>query len=241
MVAQTRHKLNNLLSKAQPGVPLTVASLAKLGVSSSLAVHYAKAGWLIRVAQGIYALPNAPLQLQASLTVLQEKLPGLHVGGKTALDWHGIRQYVSPSPELQLYGWEAAKLPEWFTSRFPSTYKRKRLFEEAPSEMLGVKRHDDTQALVSCAERAVLEMLSEVGLNQPLQEARELLESTLTLRSKTLMELLTRCNSVKTVRLCLKLGRELRLPWSAKLQEDVLPTGSSSPWVAKTPDGLLVL
>jgi hypothetical protein len=53
--------------------------------------------------------------------------------------------------------------------------------------------------------------------------------------------LLKRCTSVKTVRLCLQLGRESSLPWAQKLDPAELPTGSARPWVARSADGLLVL
>jgi len=56
-----------------------------------------------------------------------------------------------------------------------------------------------------------------------------------------LRELLKRCTSVKTVRLCLQLGRESSLPWAQKLNSAELPTGSARPWVARSADGLLVL
>ena len=70
--------------------------------------------------------------------VLQRLVPGLHVGGKTALDWYGVRHYVGARPTLELYGWSSVKLPAWFVDEFPSDYHRKRLFNEPPTEMLGV-------------------------------------------------------------------------------------------------------
>ena len=84
-------------------------------------------------------------------------------------------------------------------------------------------------------------MLSEVGVRQPLQEARELTESIYNLRVDVLRDLLGCCTSVKTVRLCLLLGRELGLPWAAKLDAARLPTGSNRAWVSRSADGLLVL
>jgi hypothetical protein len=191
----------------------------------------------------VYCRPNDTLALHPSLLLLQRKLDGLHVGGKSALDWYGLRQYVSQRPVLQLYGWVAGRLPEWFTERFPAEYHRKRLFDEHPEALLHVgpfeKRDGGPQ--VSSPERALLELLSEVGVRQPLQEARELVESTYSLRTDVLSELLQRCTSVKTVRLCLQLGREGALPWVDKLDPDKLPTGSDRPWVSKSGDGLLVL
>ena len=55
------------------------------------------------------------------------------------------------------------------------------------------------------------------------------------------MDLLRHCTSVKTVRLCLGLGRDLSLPWVNKLDTAALPKGSSRPWISKSKDGLLVL
>jgi hypothetical protein len=142
-----------------------------------------------------------------------------------------------------LYGWSAARLPAWFLGQFPSEYHRKRLFDEQPNELLNVRPFEnrDGAPAVSAPERAVLELLSEVGVRQPLQEAREILEGTYNLRAEVLNQLLTRCTSVKTVRLCLQLGHELRLNWVSKLDTKKLPTGSDQPWVSKYEHGLLVL
>jgi len=43
------------------------------------------------------------------------------------------------------------------------------------------------------------------------------------------------------LRLCLQFGRELSLPWSAKLDPARLPTGSDGRWVSRSDNGLLVL
>lgn len=236
-------KLKNLYTRLKAGAPLTSEDLAALSISADLAVHYVRAGWLSRLARGVYCRPNDTLALYPSLLLLQRKLDGLHVGGKSALDWYGLRQYVSQQPVLQLYGWVAGRLPEWFMERFPAEYHRKRLFDERPEALLHVGSFEkrDGGPQVSSPERALLELLSEVGVRQPLQEARELVESTYSLRAELLSELLQRCTSVKTVRLCLQLGREGALPWVDKLDPDKLPTGSDRPWVSKSGDGLLVL
>ena len=136
-----------------------------------------------------------------------------------------------------------ARLPDRFGQHFPGEYHRKRLFNEQPEQMPGVGRFEnrDRAPLVSTPERALLELLDEVGVRQPLHEAREIAEGTYSLRAEELMDLLKRCTSVKTVRLCLRLGRELSLPWVGKLDEDALPKGSARPWISKSKDGLLVL
>ena len=214
-----------------------------MGISADLAVHYVRAGWLTRLMRGVFGRPNDSLALYPSLLLLQRKLDGFHVGGKSALDWYGLRQYVSQHTLLHLYGWAAGRLPDWFTKRFPAEYHRKRLFNEQPHALLhaGPFENRSEAPHVSTPERALLELLSEVGVRQALQEARELTESAYNLRADVLRELLQRCVSVKTVRLCLQLGRELSLPWVAKLDPATLPTGSRRAWVSKSADGLLVL
>ncbi|MDE2235670.1 MAG: type IV toxin-antitoxin system AbiEi family antitoxin domain-containing protein [Gammaproteobacteria bacterium] len=243
MATTQRDKLNKLYNHLTPGRPITSGDLAALGISADLAVHYVRAGWLERLARGVYCRPNDPPTLHSSIALLQRDFEGLHVGGKSALDWHGIRHYVSRRPVVHLYGWKSGRLPEWFTQRFPAAYHRKRLFEEDPAVLLHVRPFEDRigAPLVSAPERALLEVLSEVGVRQPLQEARELVESSYSLRANVLRNLLKHCTNVKTVRLCLQLGRELSQPWAGKLNPSQLPKGSDKPWVSRSADGLLVL
>jgi hypothetical protein len=243
MATTNTNKLNTLYTRLPPGAPLTSKDLAAMGISADLAVHYVRSGWLLRLARGVYCRPNETLALHPTLTMLQQTVEGLHVGGKTALDWYGVRQYVSQKEKAHLYGWKAKRLPEWFLSRFPAEYHRKRLFDEQPDALLHVgpleKRTGAPQ--VSAPERGLLEVLSEVGVRQPLQEARELAEGAYNLRADVLQQLLSRCTNVKTVRLSLQLGAELSLPWAAKLDPAKLPTGSTRSWVSRSADGLLVL
>jgi len=239
----TQSKLNTVYTQLPAGSPITSAQLAQMGISADLAVHYARSGWLKRLARGVYTRPGESLSLHPSLLVLERQIEGLHVGGKTALEWYGVRQYVSQQAVSHLYGWVSARLPDWFVRHFPAEYHRKRLFGETPGKMLSVGRFENRHGApqVSTPERALLELLDEVGVRQPLQEAREIVEGTYSLRAEVLRDLLKRCTSVKTVRLCLALGRELSLPWAGKLDAAVLPKGSPRPWISKSKDGLLVL
>lgn len=243
MTTTGKSKLKDLYTRLPPGTPVTSEDLAGLEISADLAVHYVRAGWLKRLTRGVFCRPDDTLALHPSLLLLQRRLTGLHVGGKSALDWYGVRQYVAQQPVLQLYGWVAGRLPEWFTERFPAEYHRKRLFDEQPDALLhaGTFEQRSGAPLVSAPERALLELLGDVGVRQSLQEARELVESSYTLRANVLRDLLQRCTSVKTVRLCLQLGREASLPWVARLDPATLPTGSDRPWVSRSADGLLIL
>jgi hypothetical protein len=70
-------------------------------------------------------------------------VPGLHVGGKTALNWYGVRHYIAQQETLHFYGSVTAKLPAWFVERFPAEYHRKRLFAEPPAKLLHVAPFED--------------------------------------------------------------------------------------------------
>lgn len=229
MTAAKRDKLKQLITASKHGVPLDTADLDALGISVDLAAYYVRAGWLTRLAHGVYGRTGDTLALHPSLVFLERTIAGLHVGGKSALDWYGVRHYVAQRPVLQLYGWTTAQLPAWFVERFPAHYRRKRLFDEHAEMLLHAEPFESRtgEPRVSSPERAFLEVLSEVGTRQSLQEARELAESTYTARVKVMRDLLQRCRSVKTERLALKLGRELSLPWFAKL-EPALQTPSAA-------------
>jgi len=238
-----KSKLNRLYAQTAAGAPVISEDLANLGISADLAVHYVRAGWLSRLARGVFVRSGEVPGLHPSLRLLERMVPGFHVGGKTALNWYGVRHYVAQQETLHLYGSVAAKLPSWFVKHFPAEYHRKRLFAEPPDKPLHVAPFEESRdgPKVSAPERAMLELLSEVGVRQPLQEARELMESAYNLRADVLRELLKCCTNVKTVRLCLQLGRESSLPWVKKLNPAELPTGSERPWVSRSADGLLVL
>lgn len=130
-------------------------------------------------------------------------MAGFHVGGKTALDWHGFRQYVSFREVLRLWGDEPKRLPAWFTERFSSRYQATRLFDSQLPEGSGLQSipAGRPEVLVSVPERALLELLSDVGKTQQLEEARQLGEFLHILPEKVLDQLLAHVTRIKVVRL----------------------------------------
>jgi hypothetical protein len=82
-----------------------------------------------------------------------------------------------------------------------------------------------------------LEMLSEVGVHQEVDEARHIMEGVRQLRSRHLMRLLAACRMVKAVRLCVGWSEELGLPWAAKAREAASGKLGTGRWVARLKDG----
>jgi len=93
--------------------------------------------------------------------------------------------------------------------------------------------------LVSEPERALLEMLSEVGLQQSLEEARHIMEGARLLRPEVLRRLLQGCVRVKVVRLCTQLAQELTLPWSSDARKALSRShgAGNGRWTARMKDG----
>jgi hypothetical protein len=184
-------------------------------------------------------LPGDTLTRDGCLAYLARQIPGLHVGGKTALAWRGIRQNVSFREILSLWGDRPKRLPSWFTERFSARYQATQLFDADLRKGFGLQPLPNVrpEILVSVPERALLELLSDVGKTQSLQETRHLVESLHTLREKTLDELLSHTSRVKVVRLAELLAKELDLPWAATAKRHSQRVGGGKRWVAVAKTG----
>lgn len=225
-------------------MPVSSSWLAERGVSPQLAYRYVKNGWLQSLSRGVFAKPAAELDRDHSLRLLARLGYGVHVGGKTALAWQGFMHNISSGGErLVLFQRGSRRLPVWFTSRFRCRVHGRRLFEEDRTAPLYVTCANSRypEVPVSETERALLEMLSDVPRWQGLEEALQLMEGLVSLRTEPLRELLNRCVSVKTVRLFLQFARQLDLPVLKELPTDGFRTGSKSRYVRKLPHGTLVL
>lgn len=101
MSENSRHQLIKRLQTELPrGAPFDLATLATLGVSPQLAARYAEGGWLVRLAQGVYAFPNDDYGVHGALKFLQPRVPGMHVGGKSALAVQGVRHNLGSRDTL---------------------------------------------------------------------------------------------------------------------------------------------
>jgi len=235
--------LKQLAARFPAGAPVTLRELKALGVSSQLAYWYTKNGWLERLGRGVFVRDASQLELRASLAALEQAGGNFHVGGRTALDWRGVRHFARQRERVFLYGTKPLTVPAWLRTRFDVVYRRKQLFRGKAADRLAVSRLEgpSRSPLVAEPERAILELLSEVPNRQSVEEARLLMEGMLTLRPNVLQPLLVSCASVKTVRLFLNWSRELSLPHLAKLDERKLKKGSKSRYIYKTADATLVL
>ncbi len=166
-------------------------------------------------------------------------MPGLRVAGRTALAWQGIRHNVEFPERLTLWGAKPGPLPEWFADAFPSRYRSTALSSPEVDD-LGIFTPPAVTACVriSTRERALVELPRDAGQGQDMQEAMHLFEATTGLRTSVLGQLLSRCLSVKAVRMFLQGGEHVgNVDVDAQRRHSTLPTGSNSRWVGTMDDG----
>jgi Transcriptional regulator, AbiEi antitoxin, Type IV TA system/Transcriptional regulator, AbiEi antitoxin N-terminal domain len=246
MELNSRHQIIKRLQAELPrGAPFDLGTLEHFGVSAQLAAHYAEAGWLVRLAQGVYAFPNDDFGVHKAILFLQKRVPGLHVGGKSALSMQGVRHNLSTRDTLVLWGDTRFSPPPWFTSRFPARYVHAHLFDW-PHTALADKTLTTPPGLqeglqVSVPERAVLELLYETGVKQSLEEARNLFDGLRSPRKDLLGQLLSCCTSVKAVRLFLTWARETNVvDVDVLMTQHKVRTGSNKRWMSRLDDGTLL-
>jgi len=246
MSVNTRHQvIKRLLTELPRGAPFDLAMLESYGVSPQLAARYAESGWLVRLAHGVYAFPNDDFDVSGALRFLQERVAGLHVGGKSALALQGVRHNLASRETLVLWGDARFALPAWFTQRFPARYVNAKLFDWPDDTLPGKTLHTPPgQAAglrVAVPERAVLELLYETGPRESLEEARNLFDGLRSPRKDVLGRLLACCTSVKAVRLFLTWARETGVvDVDALLEQYPVLTGSNKRWMSRLDDGTLL-
>lgn len=219
--------------------PFDTHTLKGLGISSALANYYVRSGWIIRLGRGAFAFPNVTLDKYLSIKILSKALSKIHVGGKTALAWHGFRHNIPARERIVLWGSERGRLPDWFTKQFLSRYVSKKIFDSSLPADFGLhpipERPDGP--LVSTPERALLELLGEIGQAEEVEESRNIFEMLFSLRSVELSTLLQHCTSVKVTRLCVKWAADLGLPWADAAREAAHGRLGQGRWSGKLQDG----
>ena len=156
----------------------------------------------------------------------------LHVGGKTALAWRGTRHNVAFRERVVLWGPRPYKFPDWVAQHLLFSYQTTSIFDDAWSKTRYLKPLPSGQSdvLVSVPELALLELASDIGKGQSIEEAENLVESLRNLRSSVLEECLLHCTRVKVVKLVRDLGEYSGFSWGKDLQKHVDRLGAGKRW-----------
>ena len=231
--------IKELQTSVPRGAPIDTAAMKGLGISAALAHEYVRSGWLIRLGRGVFMFAGDRLERDATLRFLARRMEGLHVAARTALEWHGFRQNLAHREVISLRATRNQTLPEWFLERFPARCSAPRLFSDEMPQGFGLAFLPELPdgPLVSVPERALLEMLSEVGVRQEVEEARSVMESVRQLRTQVLTTILQACMMRKAVRLCVTWSAELGLSWADVAARAAAGRIGTGRWIRRLKDG----
>lgn len=235
----SRSTIQLLLQRAPRGQPIDTMMLEALGVTPTEASRLAGQGWLERLGRGAYLLTGDQLTADGLAAFLCRRTPGLHLGGKTALDRQGIRHNVAMRDRLMLWAPVPVEIPQWATDRFIVKCQSTALFDAD----MPYQRHlrplpgGHPEVLSSCRERALLELASDVGRGQSLEEVRNLFVGLRNIRPVVLAELLGHCPRIKVVRLVRDLALQEGYAWASIAQERAEAISKGKRWSMVGRDG----
>jgi hypothetical protein len=228
---QNSNKLNQLMTTWPHGTVAVQKWLSKNGVSRFLARAYVKSGWIKSLGSGAFARAEDKLTWSGGLYAVQQQLSlPVHVGGESAMQWHGQGHYlpIGGNAPLQLFGPLGVKPPSWFMKNKWEQKIRYRNTNFLPyGKNYGVTTDDRTgfPLVLSTPERAIFEVLFMVPNHVSFENAANLMEGLATLRPNLVNTLLWACRSVKVKRAFLYMAEQANHPWFGKLNLSRLRLG----------------
>ena len=195
------------------------------------------------LAVGVYARTGMSVPWEGMVCSLQRmSVTPVHVGGITALELLGFGHYLSSSKEKTIHLYSETRLPAWF-----GKLKRAGAFRWHgtktlwPAELLVEKkvvkeylwREELSPLIVSCPEKAFLEMLMDVPETVSFEHADELMQGLTSLSPRKLEVLLGACRHVKVKRLFFWLADRQGYSWLKKLNYQDFDLGKGKRVIAK--------
>lgn len=234
MSDQIKSKINYLVGMLSEGAVISSRWLRAHGYPGNLVAKYMASGWLESPARGAYVRKGTKPTWGGLLLALQqaEQWP-IHAGGRFAMARLGHEHYLrlGQVSVLTLYG--PIKLPAWacrlplresvqYCGRGPFGWAPPSFDSATPDSVLsaqGLYRvQDDSSAagaVLSMAERAMLELCDEKPSAALVHEANALMQGLATLRPALVEALLQHCTSIKAKRLFLALAHRHHHAWLA--------------------------
>lgn len=209
-----------LMDFAPRSQPLGLRYFAALGIDAHQVNELVRQGWLRRLSEDAYLLRGDQPGVDGTIAYLRAFIPNLHVGGRTALEWHRMTHQLRFRDRIDLWGRGYRNIPSSAVDRLACSYYSHPLFDTDMDEGFGSKplawRHP--QVLVSVPERAILEYVS-VSLERVLiEDVRDLMGSLRNIRLDILQELVDCCTRRDVVWGLKFLAEDEGLDWAQQLR-----------------------
>ena len=232
MSSQNGSKINQLLKEWPKGTVATQAKLSKLGISRQLATKYVLHNWIIRIGRGAFVRSGDQIDWRGGLYALQTQLGlSVHVGARIALELQGLSHFVplGQQEKVNLISDRPERLPAWFRCH-PWKVKLEHhclsLFERIPKAASSRLECGGFEIVMSSPERAIMEQMRLVKVNDDVEQAYRLMEGLTTLRPSVVQDLLVNCRSVKVKRLFLWSAETIGHAWFGRLDLERVELGN---------------
>jgi hypothetical protein len=209
-----------LMDFAPRSQPLGLRYFAELEIDARKVGELVKQGWLRQLSEDAYLLRGDQPGIDGTIAYLQAYTSNLHVGGRTALEWHRMMHHLRFRDRVDLWGHGYCSIPSWAVERLACSYHSHPLFDARMEEGYGLKplawRHP--QVLVSVPERAILEYVS-VSLDLVLiEDVRALIGSLRNIRLDILQKLADCCSRRDVVWGLKFLAEDEGISWAQQLR-----------------------
>ena len=214
-----KSKLKNILNDWVPGTVMFSTWLkGHYEITDQDLQGYKKRGWVKALSPGVFVRPKDKVEWLGALSSLQTQLHfNIHVGGISSLELHGLSQNLTlgKNRKIWIYGSPETFLPRWFRQGswdVKIVYVQSRQFKDFS---LGLSTHSFGRydLILSSKERAMFELVSNIGSQAQLQHAYQHMEALVTLRPDLVLSLLKSCRILKTKRLFLYLAEKCNHAW----------------------------
>ena len=219
------------------GVPIESSQLRDIGVSAALASHMTGHGWMTRLSRGVYMLTGDEPTREGVLVFLCQRVPGLHVGGASALRWAALR--YDDAAHLDLWSPKTCEFPDWVPLHVPFSFQTTSVFDPDDAYSAGLTEHRARGGCIVVAEpeRALCEMASDVGKSLSLEEATRIAAASPELRPATLLGLLKRITRTKVRRLVCEITRKADLACAPEIAAFLSDVDTGRRWSMLTRTG----
>jgi Transcriptional regulator, AbiEi antitoxin, Type IV TA system/Transcriptional regulator, AbiEi antitoxin N-terminal domain len=229
-------KINSLLSSNPPGIVLESFWLKCQGYSHELQSRYKKSKWLESIGSGAMVRYGEKVSYEGGIYALQNQSGmTIHPGGKTALEFLGLSQYLEfSSKNVTVFGRKNEQLPTWFKKHDwgirVDYYKTSFL-----AEGIDLATHElkNFSIKISTAPQAIMECLYLAPEKQELMECYHFMESMNNARPVIIQKLLENCGSIKVKRLFLYLAEKAGHEWFKLLNLENVDLGKGKRSITK--------
>jgi hypothetical protein len=199
-----------------------------------------KAKQLNKISNGVYSRGDSAPSWQAIVYSLQHIFNyECVVGGLTALELHGLSQYMTLGKQKYIQMYVQKPLPSWVQHLSKDYFFRSHNSKTVVGQNnLAFTTKIDWKSgmpglVVSTPERAILEVILELPEHISFEHADELVQGLTSLSPQVLQQVLEKCTNVKVKRVFLWLAERYNYPWLSKLNLEKIDLGSGNRMLVK--------